>query len=321
MAKHYFILNPMAGIKNVAASLSKAIHTLFSDPSLAEEEYEIVQTKERGEATRLAREACESTDGEIRIYAMGGDGTLHEVVNGVIGYENAAVCPVPVGSGNDFIRYFDHLKKEDFLDLAALIEGEEIRMDVLKCGDIYSLNSISAGLDAYTAKRQVKIKRWPLVSGGLAYKIGLVYSFLTAMKNPIRFQVDGEELTVGEGNVTLAVLGNGKWYGGGFCSTPLADISDGLMDLCTVPTISRFTFLRYVGDYKRGEHLSTMPSVVYKKCKRIRLISPKPIVMQADGELFEATNPDIEIIPAALRLVLPAKGTVSLAKCGANVVK
>ncbi len=308
MIRHLFILNPKAGVKSPVERVTEEIRRAFILNTDREgERYDIVLTERKGHATELAARACEENPGFTRIYACGGDGTLHEVVNGVTGKENVAVCPVPVGSGNDFIRYFDDLKKEDFLDLSALIRGEELSCDLLRCGDIYSLNSISAGLDAYTAMRQQKVKKVPFVSGGAAYKLALGYSFFSSMKNPIRFELDGKEIPIGDGFVSLAVVGNGRWYGGGFKATPNAEINDGFIDFLAVPTISRLEFLKYVGDYKKGDHLKTMPRLYYTKCKKVKMLSPEPICLQADGENFYAKDPEIEILPGAIRLILPKK--------------
>lgn len=311
MIRHLFILNPEAGIKNPVEEATRRIkHAFILNTHRQNETYDIVLTKKKGDATELCRKAIEETakDDSIRIYACGGDGTLHEVVQSAVGAKNAAICPVPVGSGNDFVRYFeDSLPKERFLDISALLSGRTVPCDVLRCEDVYSLNNISVGLDAITAKRQQSVKRLPLVSGGAAYKLALGYSFLSAMKNPIRFEVDGKALDLGSDNVTLGVIGNGKFYGGGFKATPLADISDGLMDFITVPTISRLEFLKYVGDYKNGKHLETMPFVTFLRCKSVRMLSDAPITLQADGEIFIKENPLVEILPSAVSLILPEK--------------
>ncbi len=306
MVRHLFLVNPKAGVRSCAQAMIENIRRACSEnPDCKDECFDIVLTQEKGDATRLAKKACMDNPGYTRIYACGGDGTLHEVINGVVGESEVAVCPIPIGSGNDFIRYFDTVSKEAFLDLPAALRGQEIVCDVLRCGDVYSLNNISLGLDAITAKRQSKVKKLPLISGSAAYKLALGYSFFTSMKNPVRFVVDGKELVIGQGDVTLAVFGNGKWYGGGFKATPLASIQDGWMDFCTVPTISRLEFLKYVGDYQKGEHLKTMPKVYYTKCKKIQILADKPVDLQADGEAFCQTNPEIEVVPAAVRLVLP----------------
>lgn len=307
MIRHLFILNPEAGIRNPVAEATKRIKEAFIlNTDRKDEKYEIVLTKKKGDATEIVKRACREIGGDfLRVYACGGDGTLHETVGGMVGCKNAALCPIPVGSGNDFVRAFSGIAKEKFLDVKRMIKAKPIPCDLLRGGDFYALNNISAGLDAIACKLQKKVKKAPLLSGEAAYKVALGYSFLSSMKNPISFEIDGEPITLGDGNVTLAVLGNGKFYGGGFMATPLAEISDGLMDFVSIRTISRAKFLKYVGDYKAGRHLETIPEVYFRKCKKIKFLSPEPIVLQADGELYTTENPEIEVIPSAIGLVVP----------------
>ncbi len=304
---HLFLINPAAGIVDSTGKLTARIRDAFSSAVAPGEEFEILKTKGPGDAVTLTREACRNYAGKVRVYACGGDGTLNEVVNGAVGCSNAAVCPVPIGSGNDFIRTLEPVPRKRFLDIAACVRGREVPCDVLKSGSAYSINSISVGLDAITAKRQEKVKRFPLVSGPMAYKLALGYSFLSAMKNKIRVEADGKPLEdIGE-NIVLAVAGNGKFYGGGFQATPYADISDGLIELVAIKTISRLEFLKYVSIYKRGEHIGKIPCVHYRRCKKVKLFAEKPVTMQFDGEVTELKDPEIEILPGALRLVIPEK--------------
>lgn len=308
ITKHLFILNPAAGVKNCVEEMRGKIEKAIADRQDRDDEvFEIVETAGVGDATRLARIAAADNPGFTRVYACGGDGTLNEVVNGAVGAENVAVCPIPVGSGNDFVKYFEDLSPEDFLDPENAMAGDVIAADVLKIGEHFSLNIASVGLDAITAKRQVACKKIPFVSGPAAYKIALGYSFLSNMKNKIRFEIDGKKVEIGKGNVTLAVAGNGRWYGGGFKATPYADIQDGLIDFIVVPTISRMEFLKYVSDYKKGEHVKTMPFLYHTRCRKVQMYSEKKICIQSDGEIFEVQNPVIEIVPGALNLIVPRK--------------
>ncbi len=268
-------------------------------------EYEIATTCGKGDATEITRRAAESYDGHLRVYACGGDGTLNEVINGAALHENTAVCAIPVGSGNDFIKTFDGIPKEKFLDLAACIGGEETPCDLMRVDDKYSINIISVGLDAVTGMRQGKCKKIPFISGSAAYKVALGASFLTAMKNKISFDVDGEPVDLGTDYVTLGVFGNGRWYGGGFKATPYAEINDGLMDFITIRTISRLEFLKYVGIYKKGEHIEKMPAVKYMRCRKVKMFSEHPIIIQLDGEIYSLMNPEIELVPNAARIILP----------------
>ncbi len=304
---HLFIINPAAGKRDQTEEVTRSIRDAFDrDPLLKHEEYEIAVTAAPGDATRITEQRAAQHTDPLRVYACGGDGTLNEVVCGAAEKPHVAVCPVPVGSGNDFIKYFDDIPPERFLDVAACVHGEETSCDLMKVNDHYCLNIASVGLDAITAARQQKVKKIPLVSGGVAYKIALLFSFLTSMKNPIRPVVDGREETVGKGNLAIAAAGNGRFYGGGFKATPTANISDGLIDFIAIPTISRFKFLKYVGDYQKGLHMESMKEYLfYRRCKTVKLLSDKPVVVQADGEIFRLKDPTIRMIPGALRVILP----------------
>lgn len=307
MIRHLFIINPEAGVKSCVAEATERIKRAFIlNTDRRNETYDILLTEKKGDATDFVRQACLENPGFTRIYACGGDGTLNEVISGAVGAKDVAIGVVPVGSGNDFVRYFeDVLPRERFLDVSAAVRGEAVPCDVMRCGEIYSLNNISAGLDAVTGRRQQIVKRIPLVSGGAAYKLALGYSFLSSMYHPMRFVIDGEEVTIGKGAVTLAVVGNGRFYGGGFKATPLADISDGLLDFVTIPALSQLQFLKYVSDYKNGRHLETIPEIYFRRVKKIQFLAEKPISLQADGEIFTVKDPEIEVVPAAIRLILP----------------
>ncbi len=305
MIKHLFIVNPAAGKKNSLCDLTKKIETVFDKLNDSEHTYEIAVTQNKGDACRITAEAADKYE-NLRVYACGGDGTLNEVVNGAAKRKNVSVCPVPVGSGNDFVRGFDNVKKENFLDIAKCVNANTIPCDLLKVDNSYCVNIISAGLDAVVGKRHGIFKKWPFVTGGFAYKISLATAFITSMKNELTFELDGEKLDIGSGYATLAVLGNSKWYGGGFKATPFAEINDGLIDFIAIKAVSRFTFLRYVGIYKRGEHIEKMKFVKYKQCKKVKIYSKKPVVLQIDGEVKLLENPETEIIPNALNLILPA---------------
>lgn len=303
--KHLFILNPVAGKSSCINSMTKAILDAVKSLNKETDEYEIMNTGAKGDAGAFTANTAKSYDGEVRVYACGGDGTLNEVVSAAVDHPNVSVCPVPVGSGNDFVRCFENIPKEKFLDINACLRGKTVPCDVLKVDDRYSVNIISVGLDAVTGLRQKKFKKLPLISAGAAYKVALGLSFLTNMKNKISFEIDETPFDAGNEYVTLGVVGNGRWYGGGFKATPYAEIGDGLIDFVTIRTISRIEFLKYVSIYKRGEHIEKMPFVKYVRCKKIKMIADKPLTLQLDGEIYTAKDPVVEVLPAATRIILP----------------
>ena len=140
--KHIFIVNPAAGKSDRTAEYRKMIEAAFAPRGLS---YELLVSGAPGECRTLARQAAQSGE-EVRLYACGGDGTLNEVVNGVVGYGNAAVTHFPGGSGNDTIKIFDD--PAAFTSIERLLDAEEARFDLIRCNDSYALNVLSIGFDA-----------------------------------------------------------------------------------------------------------------------------------------------------------------------------
>jgi diacylglycerol kinase family enzyme len=134
-----------------------------------------------GRCCKIAREAAESGR-EYRIYACGGDGTLNEVVNGAVGFDNVAVTTFAGGSGNDFARMFSD--PAAFRDLERLLDAEVAEFDLIKCNDDYSLNICSVGLDARIGHDVTNYKRLPLLSGFRAYALS-VYCKCIDLTHPL----------------------------------------------------------------------------------------------------------------------------------------
>ena len=137
--KHIFIVNPAAGKSDRTAEYREMIDAAFAPRGLS---YELLVSNAPGECRTLARQAAQSGE-EVRLYACGGDGTLNEVVNGVVGYDNAAVTHFPGGSGNDTIKIFDD--PAAFTSIERLLDAEEARFDLIRCNGSYALNVLSIG--------------------------------------------------------------------------------------------------------------------------------------------------------------------------------
>ena len=140
--KHVFIVNPAAGKSDRTDSCRKLIDAAFSPRGL---QYELLVSQAPGDCRKLAQQAAASGE-EVRLYACGGDGTLNEVINGVVGCPNAAVTHYPGGSGNDAIKIFDD--PAAFTSIERLLSAEEAPFDLIRCNDSYALNVLSIGFDA-----------------------------------------------------------------------------------------------------------------------------------------------------------------------------
>ncbi len=314
MERHLFILNPAAGRRDVSEKLKSHIEKLDIAPPV-----DIIITQAKGDAEiRVKDYLKEYPDDFTRVYACGGDGTVSEVANGIFfsGNKNCALGIVPVGSGNDFVRSFD-IPASRFRDIKSLAEGEFAEIDILCAGDSsgnkrVSLNIISAGFDAAVAKGQEKFKKFPLVNGSTAYKMSLVKQLFSNLKNYFTVLADGERFgRAGDGPYLFAIAANGRYYGGGFKASPFSDLNDGLLDLIRIDTVSRMRFLSLVGKFRKGEYIHEYEDIVnYTQCRKMQIIAEKPVDLNLDGEIYPMHNPIVEIIPKAIKLILPKEETI-----------
>ena len=296
--KHVFIVNSVAGVSDKTEEVSNKVKSL-----LREEEYIIFQTKKQGDAENFIEQLLKNTDERYRFYACGGDGTLNIVVNATYGYD-VEVTNYPIGSGNDYLKYFGD--KEKFKDLEKLINGKVIKSDILRFNDQYCVNIFNVGFDAKVVTFQRNIKRLPFISGSLAYTIGVALCALGRLSNKFKLKADGE--IIYDDKAILAAMANSKCYGGGFYCAPIAEINDGLIDVCLIKKMSLFKFAKLIKYYKDGtflENEEVMKYVVYKKCKSVELDLAKPLHYSNDGEIAKTNKVFIDIVPLALNFVIP----------------
>ena len=301
--KHFFVINPEAGKVNISEKISKDINEIFKNST---DQYKIYITKGKNDATNFTKKICESEDGNLRFYACGGDGTLNEVINGVIGYDNASVSVIPYGTGNDFVRNFE--STINFYDIKKQINSDIEEVDLLNVNGLYSVNLCNIGFDAKVAENMVKFKKFPFINGQGAYTLSVFYSLIHKMHNTLDILIDDKELI--HGDFLLCVIANGSSYGGGYVGAPLAKINDGLVDLCIIKKMSRLRLVKLINLYKEGKHLDSKDLegyVIYKKCKKINIKSNKNFTTCVDGEIFIDNNLDISLENKAIKFLIPHK--------------
>lgn len=295
--KHLFIVNPAAGKYDHTEEYTKVIERVCRKNGV---DYEIAVTAAKGDDTLLARKAAQTGE-EIRIYACGGDGTLNGVLNGVIGYDNAAITHFPGGTGNDMIKVFN--ETEPFHHLERLLDAEERRFDVIKVNDEYSLNIVSMGFDARVAAGVADYKHLPLISGHGAYMLSAGINAVKGLTQHFSIQLDGEETAASE--KTLICICNGRWYGGGYNPVPEAMPDDGYLDVLMVKKVTLARFAKLIGIYKRGGWREMSDVIDYARVKTIRISADKPSVVNIDGEIELSKEANICVVPQAVRFFYP----------------
>jgi diacylglycerol kinase (ATP) len=300
--KIIFVVNPNAGRVNRVQEIKDKLL-----PFQKEYDASVYETKSRGDAELFVREYLKThSDQETyRFVACGGDGTLYDVVNGAVGFPNAEVGCMALGSGNDFVKNFHDLKV--FQDVEKALKATPHPIDVLKVNGKYCVNITNFGFDGEVTFAQLRYKRWPFVSGPMAYKLAAVSSLLFKLNHRLTITVDDKVVFKGKG--LLAIAANGYCYGGGFHCAPLAKIDDELIDFCIVRKISRFKAAGFMSSFRNGEHLTKegiKEYVTYLRGKKAIFESDKDTAYAIDGEVFRKKRLEIELLPHALKFAVPS---------------
>ncbi len=302
--KHCFVLNPYAGKGKMTRELNRQIREVCERTGA---DYEIHMTVGVGDATEYVRWAAEAYEGEaLRFYACGGDGTLCEVVNGVMQAnepERLSVGLIPSGTGNDFVRNFEG--GETFFDIEAQLEGSEMTVDVMRCNDMFAVNMVNIGFDCEVVCKTVDLKKKKWVPSKTAYMAGLAATL--AKKPGVRLSLTIDDRKPLHKEYLLTTYAVGGFCGGGFHSNPKAELDDGFIDCLVVRNISRTKFLSLVGAYKKGVHLVPKYERLVKstKAKHVQMSFDEPTHISVDGELIVAESLELTLLPGALRFALP----------------
>lgn len=258
-----------------------------------------------GHAINLAK----ASEGYDLVIAMGGDGTVHEVMNGLMQIPDdrrPVLGIVPVGSGNDF-GHGINASTSPAEALNRAINGEPSTVDLGLMTDghgrrEYFDNTLGIGFGAMVTIRSHQL---PLLRGFIMYLTAVIQTILldhNAMK--MQIEVDGQKV---DQSVIYLILCNGPREGGGFLVAPDAKIDDGLLDYAMITDVSRLKMFRIVPEVMKGTH-GRFKEVTLGKCKKFTLTSDRPLYIHADGEIYSGPGTDVrqvsfEILPNALKIV------------------
>jgi len=260
-------------------------------------------TERPGHATDLARDALGK--GYELVIAAGGDGTMHEVINGLVVSGSAAVPLgiVPLGSGNDYPHGLD-LAEDPHQAFRRIFDGRQRVVDLASYQDDsgrteLAMNGVGIGFDAIVSIQTRTITR---IHGFAMYLLAALQTIAFYYQTPnLRVHFDGELV---EQRTLMLPIGVGPRIGGGFKLTPDADLSDGLLDSCMVDPIGRLTLLRLLPEAMKGTHI-TSPHVTMRRSRTIEVVSDMALPVHADGEIFayledNVRRVEVSSLPAAL---------------------
>ena len=304
----HIVLNPRAG-RNRASKRRGELEKLLDAAKLDWRilDWRITETSRGGEATEIARRIISESGKDFGLAAAGGDGTLGEVLNGVMQSEKEIPLAVlPMGTGNDFARALRISNLRDAVDnmrngVATRIDIGEVKTDSHRQ---FFLNIAGCGLDAVVAKRinDDAAKRGFRLRGTPAYIATIVKTLGDFRGAKLSLELDGEKI---ETRAMLCAIANARSYGGGMRVAPRALLDDGFFDICLVGDATRIEFLRAFPSVFKGTHESH-PKVQTWRAKNVRIESAVPLPVLADGELVGTTPLEITILPRAATMMIPA---------------
>jgi diacylglycerol kinase (ATP) len=305
MAKTHakIIVNPVAGTHNATYRQWPHIQSLLRESGLS---FDFQYTEGAGHALELARLAA--SDGYRFLVAVGGDGTIHEVANGLLNSTNADTTVMGIvgtGTGNDFIKSLG--LPRDYIGACRNVTGE--RRSLIDVGLVeymskgkpasrFFINGAGVGFDAEVAAGSKKVPRF--MGHTVPFILSLLKNLPGYRNKDVRLNIDGREESR---RVLSVVVTNGAYFGGGMRIAPWAELGDRKLDVVILGDVGKAELLQVFPRVYKGTHV-THPKVRMEKAERVTIECDSRILLQADGELLGEGPVTFQILPAALNVVV-----------------
>lgn len=290
-------INPTAGRGRAGRRMSRIVE-IFAAAGI---EFELHESRAVGDLEdQVYADVCAGAD---RVVVVGGDGSVHEAVNGIMrSNRRARLGVIPSGTGNDFAKacaiplHWEHASQLLTNRLAASVISRCV--DIGRINDRYFANGAGIGFDAKVT-RVAQSYRWPI--GDLVYLLAIFRCMVDGIATP-HVDISADELTW-SGPLTLANISNGAWIGGMFHIAPMADNSDGRLELLIAAPVSRLRIMSLLPKLIRGRHMGEK-EISHASVRRVKIITSTPVPSHLDGEVGALDKSyDVEILPGALDLL------------------
>ncbi len=290
MTSYKLIANPAAG-RGKSRAVVLEIVEIFKKKGVV---FDLELTRRPRDAAEIARKARNEFD---VIVAVGGDGTVNEIVPGML-FSNKPLGIIPAGSGNDFIKSLN-IPNNIEAAIEVILKGKTTVIDVGKINDTYFANGVGIGFDAAVNRASYEIDHSK--RGILLYLCALAKTLGKYDPVPLTISMNGSTVTQ---ETFLLTVGNGTTCGGGFKLTPHAMVDDQILDVTIVKPLGIARLLWHLPKVFAG----TIEKVKYatmRTTEKLTVESAVPVRVHVDGEIYDgnATTFEIEVVPEALRVI------------------
>ncbi|MGE5652999.1 MAG: diacylglycerol/lipid kinase family protein [Bacillota bacterium] len=299
----FFIVNPTAAHGKVRAQWPELLQEIHSQENMIDWQF----TDCPGHATTLTQDAAQN--GYQRIVAVGGDGTINEVVEGLANLPDETrpvLGIIGLGTGNDFIKTLG-IPLDPKQAIERLAVGEEKQIDLGSAHYLgfqgepqqrYFANIAALGFAADVVVATNAMGKW--LRGTLPYLLGLAKTFAIFRNQPMRIAYDDR---IWQGMSSLAVIANCKFFGGGMKVAPQADPCDGFLDIVILENLSKAELARHFPKVYRGDHLQ-IPQVKTLRARQIEITSETKCLFQVEGDVVGTTPVSLNIVPGRLTVIV-----------------
>lgn len=299
MVKAQLIFNPKAG----QLDMRRALRDVLTYLENADWQIDLRETGAPGDAIKYARAAASNYE---VVLAMGGDGTISEVANG-LALSETALAVLPVGTGNVWARemgipFTVPMLPHHLVEAAEIaVLGRRYCVDLGSVNERYFLLWAGAGLDALVTEAiSPKVKK---TFGPLSYIVAALKSAGELMGTRTSIILDGRKMSY---DAILVLVCNIQLYAAVARIAPIAKLDDGLLDVCVYEGGGAWNILKHVFSTVTGQHIRS-PEMVYYQAKEVVIETLRPTPVQLDGDLYGTTPIHIKVVPQALRVIAPHK--------------
>lgn len=295
MSKYYITLNPHGGTKKGSKILSQVLPIFESENA----EVTVIETEYAGHARDLAMDVdMTNYDG---FCCIGGDGTMHEAINGLLKRKDKKRFPLGLitgGTGNSFMC---DMNCQDPIDATKrILSGNRRFIDVLECnsnGDVYyAFNLVGWGMPTDINNLAEKM-RW---LGTQRYNVATLIEVMRNSKRFAELKVNGESIT---DDFAFIIACNTIHVGKGMKMAPKAQLDDGLVDIIIVPKVNRFSLLKLFPKLFTGEHINS-PELQYKQVNSFSIIPKENNKLNIDGELLGTTPVNVKVLQKEIEILI-----------------
>ena len=299
MDRFFAIVNPAAGGGRSAKLAGPALARLREKGLRVD----VIASTGPGHAVQLAREAYDQ--GYRRFLAVGGDGTAHEILNGVFAgrtsVQRIALGFLPLGTGNSFLR--DFAQDGAGASMQALLENRKRNVDLIRLthagGEVYSFNLLSVG---FTADVAALTNRLFKPFGHLGYLLGVFVRVLQLKRRSFALRCDDDQ-EWDERRSLFLTFNNSKYTGGTMLIAPQADPTDGLIEFVRWGPIGRLGLLRALPRLYDGTHIEH-PLASRRAVRHVEFKPALPVDVMIDGEVAALACRSLDIVPACVEIYI-----------------